>query len=82
MSTFSDALNADNARAIAPKNRVELLLDELEQDDPDNYEALIQALKDITNSNASITRTIKRIWGEDTVKTTSVRDYRVQNGII
>lgn len=82
MSAFAKALNEDNQKAVAPKNRVELLLDRLEQDDPEDYEALINALKDTTVSNASITRTIKRVWGEDTVKETSVRSYRTQNGII
>lgn len=82
MSAFAAALNADNQKSVAPKNRVDLLLDQLEQDEPDEYEALVHALEDTTNSNASITRTIKRLWGEDVVKETSVRSYRVQNGII
>lgn len=82
MSTFSDALNSDNAKAVAPKNRVELLLDDLERSDPENLTALMEALHDTSNSNASITRTIKRLWGDEVVRNTSVRDYRVQNGII
>lgn len=82
MSKFSEALNAENESAVAPKNRVELLLDELRQDEPEEYEALFYALEDTTVSNASITRTIKRLWGADRVKDTSVRAYRAKNGLI
>lgn len=82
MSKFSAALSVENESAVAAKNRVELLLDELEQDEPEEYEALIHALQDLTVSNASITRTIKRLWGADKVKDTSVRAYRAKNGLI
>lgn len=79
---FAAELAATTKKSVAPKNRVELLLDSLEQDDPKNYEALIKALEDTTVSGAAITRTIKRAWGEDAVNNTSVRAYRVQNGIV
>lgn len=79
---FTEELAKTTKKSVAPKNRVVMLLDELEHYDPDNHAALIAALKDYTVSNASITRTINRVWGEGTVKPTSVREYRAQNGLI
>lgn len=79
---FAAELAATTKKSAAPKNRVELLLEQLEQDDPENLTSLMDALHNLTISNAAITRTIKRIWGEDAVKETSVRSYRAQNGLI
>lgn len=82
MSVFADELAAVTTKAVARKNRVELLLEQLSPEDPENYAALVDALEDTSISNAAITRTIKRVWGEDAVNQTSVRAYRVQNGLI
>jgi len=82
MSLFAEELHKTNSKAVSPKNRVELLLEELDANEPENAASLREALEDFKVSNAAITRTIKRIWGEDTVKETSVRSYRAQNGLI
>lgn len=82
MSKFSEELHKAKSKAVAPRNRVELLLEDLNHYEPDEAASLLEALQDITVSNASITRTIRRIWGADKVKDTSVRAYRAQNGLI
>lgn len=81
-ANFAAELAATTKKSVAPKNRVELLLEELERTDPENLTALMGALHDTSISGAAITRTIKRVWGEDAVNNTSVRAYRAQNGII
>lgn len=79
---FAAELAATTKKSVAPKNRIDLLLEELKLNDVENYAAVLDALEDSSVSNASITRTIKRLWGADKVKDTSVRAYRAQNGLI
>ncbi|ALY08439.1 hypothetical protein SEA_THUNDERCLAP_45 [Arthrobacter phage Thunderclap] len=79
---FSEELAKTNGVSVAPKNRVELLLEDLAANDPENYTALLEALKETTNTNAAITRTIRKVWGQKAVTDTSVREYRHRNGFI
>lgn len=79
---FAAQLAQVTKASVAKGNRVDILLDRLEQEDPENYENLIAALKNITITNASITRTIRNCWGFDAVTNTSVREYRHKNGLI
>lgn len=71
-----DNLVAESGKSIAaPKNRVSILLDDLQG--TEDHSVLVKALRDNTMTNAVLTRALRAEYGDDVVKPGSVREFRV-----
>ena len=72
-NTLSDLV----VNSAAAKNRVDILLDQLE--DSEDLEVLIHALRDTNITGASLTRALRKEYGNHVVKDFSVDNWRRKN---
>ena len=71
-----DNLAAESGKSnAAPKNRVSILLDNLQG--TEDHPVLVKALRDKSMTNAVLTRALRAEYGDDVVKPGSVREFRV-----
>jgi hypothetical protein len=75
-----DTLNAVTANAPATRNRVDILLDKLHLEKPDDYVTLNAALRNTEISASALTTSIRREYKDvDVVKDHSVSRWRAKN---
>lgn len=75
---LSDAIATISAQSVAPKNRVDLLLEKWEG--TEDGEVLLAALKNKNITSASLTRAIRQeCHAHDVLKDKSVEDWRRAN---
>lgn len=74
---LADNLAAFAGDAVATKNRVDLLLEQLE--DSEDLEVLQDALNDRRISGATLTRALRKEYGHAVVKDFSVDTWRRKN---
>ena len=72
-----DALNELAGTGPAQRNRVAILLDRLDSENPGDAAALREALRNKTVRHAAITAALKSEYGHRIVTDTSVREYRI-----
>lgn len=73
---LSDTLNAFTQKGPAPQNRVDILLDRLREENPDDYEALQTALMTKSVRGVVLTAALRKEYGKDAVRDRSVDDWR------
>lgn len=73
---LSDTLSELADKAPATRNRVDILLDQLQSTAPEDHRTLTFALRDKNLAHHVITKAIRKEYGHDTVKDDSVGDWR------
>jgi tryptophan 2,3-dioxygenase len=68
-----------SGKGPASKNRVDILLDMLLQEKPEDFTTLKAALRDPSVRAVVLTKALRAEYGHTTVNDTSVRDWRTKN---
>jgi hypothetical protein len=76
---LQDSLDELAGKAVAVKNRVDLLLDQLKAEKPEDYRTLTFALRDKNLRPADLTRAVRKEYGYHSVKDQSVSEWRRKN---
>jgi hypothetical protein len=77
---LQDTLTHISGKAPATKNRVDLLLDKLRDEKPDDYKTLYAALRDLNVRPATLTMSLRVEYKDhDVVTDTSVSHWRSKN---
>jgi len=79
--SLQDTLSELAGTAPATKNRVDLLLDKLKAEAPEDHRTLSFALRDRNLRAATLTQAIKKEYGIATVTDTSVSHWRKKNNV-
>ena len=74
MSLLDNILGEAGKNKVAAKNRVALILDAIEG--TEDHATLVTVLADKRYTNAVLTRALRTEYGENAVKSGSVREYR------
>ena len=74
--SLQDKISELAGKSPATKNRVEILLDKLKVEVPEDYRTLTFALRDKNTSSADLTKAINSEYGNETVKDGSVAQWR------
>lgn len=75
-----DRLQELQGSGPAKRNRVAILLDKLDAENPEDAAALREALNNRSVRHAAITAALKYEYGDKAVTDTSVREYRINMG--
>lgn len=73
---LSDTLSELAGTGPATRNRVSILLDKLKADGSDDYSILVDALDNKSLRSATLTKALRKEYGHDIVKDSSVTEYR------
>lgn len=73
---LSDSISQFASQSIAPKNRVEMILDDLQAKNSEDQDVLEHALADTRIPHHVLTKALRREYGKDAVKDSSVADWR------
>jgi hypothetical protein len=73
---LASTLNELAGTGPARQNRVATLLDKLKEDKSDDYTILLDALGNRHVTAATLTRALRKEYGHDIVKDSSVTEYR------
>jgi len=73
---LSDTLSELAGKAPATKNRIDILLDKLQVEAPEDFKTLTFALRDKNLAHHVVTKAIRKEYGHDTVKDDSVGEWR------
>lgn len=73
---LQDTLAELSSKGPAVKNRVDILLEKLKVEAPEDYRTLTFALRDKNLRAAALTKAIRQEYGIDTVKDQSVSEWR------
>ena len=76
---LSDTISELTGKSPATKNRVDLLLDKLKVDAPEDYKTLTFALRDKNLRPVVLTKAIRKEYGIATVTDHSISDWRSKN---
>ena len=73
---LSDSLAELAGTGPATKNRVTILLDRLKEEGSDDFTILLDALGNPSLRSATLTKALRKEYGHDIVKDSSVTEYR------
>ena len=73
---LSDSLSELAGTGPATRNRVVILLDRLKEEGSDDYSILVDALDNRGIRSATLTKALRKEYGHDIVKDSSVTEYR------
>lgn len=76
---LQDTINDVAGKGPAVKNRVDILLDTLLQDKPEDFTTLKAALRDPSVRAVTLTKALRAEYGHETVNDTSVSHWRTKN---
>jgi hypothetical protein len=76
---LADVLNELAGTGPASRNRVEILLDKLKAEKPEDYKTLTFALRSRNLSAAQLTKALRKEFGTEAVKDNSVSEWRRRN---
>jgi len=73
---LASTLSALAGTGPATRNRVSILLDKLKSEGSDDYSILVDALDNPAVRSSVLTKALRKEYGHDVVKDSSIGDYR------
>lgn len=78
---LSDTLSELAGTGPARRNRVNILLDKLKEEGSDDYSILLDVLGNRQVSASTLTKALRKEYGHEVVKDSSVTEYRRHNNV-